>query len=131
METIKKYQIGEVVKVDFSGTFEMSDFRTGTIIEIQQSGDGAIVDFGSSNTYGILWHRMIQSNVEIMETMESIQFVLTSAKNKMRFLQDSRKNANGHFPNLVKTYSHRIMIMEMSIVRLQLRITNQALKLIK
>ncbi len=67
METIKKYQIGEVVKVDL-GTFKMSDFRTGTIIEILKSGDGAIVDFGSSDTYGILWNRMIQSNVEIMET---------------------------------------------------------------
>ena len=66
-----------------------------------------------------------------IDTMDQILFVLKSAENKMRYLQESKKNLNGHFPNLVKTYSHRIIILEMSIKRLNQRLKRQAEQIYK
>ena len=63
---------------------------------------------------------------KIIDTMDQISFVIKSAENKMRYLQESKKNLNGHFPNLVKTYSHKIVIMQMSIERLNQRLKRQA-----
>ena len=68
---------------------------------------------------------------KIIDTMESISWVLKSAENKMRYLDESRKNLIGHFPNLVKTYSHRIIILEMSIERLNQRLKRQAEQIYK
>ena len=62
---------------------------------------------------------------KIIDTMDQISFVIKSAENKMRYLQESKKNLNGHFPNLVKTYSHKIVIMQMSIERLNQRLERQ------
>ena len=60
-----------------------------------------------------------------IDTMDQISFVIKSAENKMRYLQESKKNLNGHFPNLVKTYSHRIIILQMSIERLNQRLERE------
>ena len=66
-----------------------------------------------------------------LDTMDQISFVIKSAENKMRYLDESRKNLIGHFPNLVKTYSHRIIILEMSIERLNQRLKRQAEQIYK
>ncbi len=62
----------------------------------------------------------------IIDTMEDISWVLKSAENKMRYLKESRKNLIGYFPELVKTYSHKIVIMQMSIERLNQRLASQS-----
>ena len=62
---------------------------------------------------------------KIIDTMDQISFVIKSAKNKMRYLDESRKNLIGYFPELVKTYSHKIVIMQMSIERLNQRLERQ------
>jgi hypothetical protein len=61
-----------------------------------------------------------------IDTMDQILFVIKSAENKMRYLDESRKNLIGYFPELVKTYSHKIVIMQMSIERLNQRLKRQA-----
>ena len=61
-----------------------------------------------------------------IDTMDQILFVIKSAENKMRYLDESRKNLIGYFPELVKTYSHKIVIMQMSIERLNQRLERQA-----
>ena len=63
---------------------------------------------------------------KIIDTMDQISFVIKSAENKMRYLDESRKNLIGYFPELVKTYSHKIVIMQMSIERLNQRLKRQA-----
>lgn len=66
--------------------------------------------------------REIQKTID---TMDQISFVIKSAENKMRYLEESRKNLIGYFPELVKTYSHKIIIMQMSIERLNQRLERQ------
>ena len=66
-----------------------------------------------------------------IDTMDQISFVIKSAKNKMRYLDESRKNLIGYFPELVKTYSHKIIIMQMSIERLNQRLKRQAEQIYK
>ena len=61
-----------------------------------------------------------------IDTMDQILFVIKSAEKKMRYLDESRKNLIGYFPELVKTYSHKIVIMQMSIERLNQRLKRQA-----
>ena len=61
-----------------------------------------------------------------IDTMDQISFVIKSAENKMRYLDESRKNLIGYFPELVKTYSHKIIIMQMSIERLNQRLERQS-----
>ena len=60
-----------------------------------------------------------------IDTINQISFVIKSAENKMRYLDESRKNLIGYFPELVKTYSHKIVIMQMSIERLNQRLERQ------
>ena len=67
--------------------------------------------------------REIQKTID---TMDQISFVIKSAENKMRYLDESRKNLIGYFPELVKTYSHKITIMQMSIERLNQRLERQS-----
>jgi len=61
-----------------------------------------------------------------IDTMDQISFVIKSAENKMRYLEESRKNLIGYFPELVKTYADKIIIMQMSIERLNQRLERQA-----
>lgn len=66
-----------------------------------------------------------------IDTMDQISYVIKSAENKMRYLEESRKNLIGYFPELVKSYSHKIIIMQMSIERLNQRLKRQAEQIYK